>query len=79
MKWNLLNEIPSVVRALSGLVSAEPERAARDLIYLVSSPEVEVVSGRSFKGKKLGDSSAYSKDPEVQQRLWDVSTKLCKI
>ena len=41
MKSNLMSETPGIMRWLMRLFSAEPERAAADLAYLASSPEVK--------------------------------------
>lgn len=79
MKSNLLNEMPSFGRWMFYLISADPERAGQELAYLVSSPDVEGVSGKFFKGRKIISSSAYSNDPGIQRRLWDISANLCKI
>jgi retinol dehydrogenase-14 len=79
VKSNLLNESPAIVRWLSRLFSASPERAAETPVYLASSPELEGITGKFFKGRRPIDSDAYSMDRQVQQRLWDVSAELVKL
>ena len=79
MKSNLLNEAPGMVRWLSHLFSASPERAARNLVYVASSPNVAGASGRFFKGRKTISSNPYSRDPNNQRRLWEVSARLANL
>ena len=76
MKSNLMSEASAPIRWLTRLLSTTPERASVSLVYLASSPEVAGVTGKFFKGIKIGSSSAYSRDENVQKRLWDVSTGL---
>ena len=76
MKSNLMSEAYAPIRWLTRLLSTTPERASVSLVYLASSPEVAGVTGKFFKGIKIGSSSAYSRDENVQKRLWDVSTGL---
>jgi NAD(P)-dependent dehydrogenase (short-subunit alcohol dehydrogenase family) len=76
MKSNLLNEAPSIMRWLSHLASSTPDRGAEVLVYMASSSEVEGVTGRFFKDKKLINSSKYSNDPGIQRQLWDASIAL---
>ena len=79
IKSNLMNEAPAPIRWLTRLFSSTPEQASASLVYLASSPEVEGVTGKFFKGKKIISSSAYSHDESVQRRLWDVSMALTKL
>jgi NAD(P)-dependent dehydrogenase (short-subunit alcohol dehydrogenase family) len=79
VKSNIMGEAPAPVRWLTGLFSSPPERAAETPIYLASSPEVADVTGQFFKDKRPIDSSAYSKDLQVQRRLWDVSAGLVQL
>jgi NAD(P)-dependent dehydrogenase (short-subunit alcohol dehydrogenase family) len=76
VKSSLMREAPLPIRLLTGLVSKSPEQAANNAIYLASAPEVAGVSGQFFVGKKRSESNAYSRDPQVQQRLWEVSLQL---
>ena len=76
MKSNLMSEASAPIRWLTRLLSTTPERASASLLYLASSPKVAGVTGKFFKGTKIGSSSAYSRDENVQRRLWDVSIGL---
>jgi len=53
-----------------------PERGARTLVYLATSPEVEGVSGKYFHDERESRTSAAARDMEVARRLWDVSVRL---
>ena len=53
-----------------------PERGARTLVYLATSPEVEGVSGKYFVNRHQARSSDESYDPAVAARLWKVSEEL---
>ena len=53
-----------------------PEKGARTSVYLASSPEVEGISGKYFEKCKPVQSSPISYDQKLQEKLWQVSTKL---
>jgi retinol dehydrogenase-14 len=54
-------------------------RGAETSLYLASSPEVEGISGQYFVNKKIAQSSPESHDPQLAQRLWEVSAQLTKL
>jgi len=70
----------------SGLMSAviwiaspffkSAEKAARAVISLATSPELESTSGKYFSGMKEARSSEESYDRETARRLWEVSEEL---
>lgn len=62
--------------ALGQVVARTPERGARTLVYLASSPEVERVSGKYFHDERESRTSAAAEDMEAARRLWDVSVRL---
>ena len=76
MKSNLMHEVPAPMRWLLNLISAAPEKAAATPIYLASSAEVLHTSGKFFKNKRPVASAPYSRDTQVQRRLWEVSAAL---
>jgi NAD(P)-dependent dehydrogenase (short-subunit alcohol dehydrogenase family) len=76
MKSSLMSEAPAPIRWLTRLFSSTPERASVGLLHLASSAELASVTGKFFKGMKLSNSSAYSRDESVQRRLWEVSADL---
>jgi NAD(P)-dependent dehydrogenase (short-subunit alcohol dehydrogenase family) len=53
-----------------------PEKGARTLIYLASSPEVEGISGRFFLHQRARKTKPVTLDPKVAARLWHVSAEL---
>jgi retinol dehydrogenase-14 len=61
---------------LSRPLMKSPAKGAETSIYLASSLEVEGVTGQYFVNKKIAESSPESHDPQLAQRLWDVSAKL---
>jgi NAD(P)-dependent dehydrogenase (short-subunit alcohol dehydrogenase family) len=76
MKTDLMREAPWFAKLITNLIGKSPEKGAEAAIYLASSPNVEGLTGRFFKGKELSDSNAYSHDQAIQQRLWAVSAEL---
>lgn len=76
MKTDLMHNAPFFAKLITFIIGKSPEKGAEAAVYLASSPEVEGMTGRFFKGKTLSDSNAYSHDQAVQQRLWAESAKL---
>ncbi len=56
-----------------------PERGADTVVYLASAPEVEGVTGRYFKDRKVKTSSKASYDSATATRLWQVSADLVSL
>ena len=71
-----MHNAPVIIRGISKLASRSPVRAGKALAYLASSPDVQETTGQFFKGTRISESSAYSRDLENQKRLWEVSAKL---
>ena len=76
MKSDLMRELSAPARFFVGLASRPPERAAEAVASLASSPKFERVTGRFFKGTAVAESNAYSRDHQVQKRLWKESERL---
>ena len=53
-----------------------PERGARTLVYLASSPEVAGVSGRFFLRQRAISTKPVTHDPDVAARLWRICAEL---
>jgi NAD(P)-dependent dehydrogenase (short-subunit alcohol dehydrogenase family) len=53
-----------------------PEKGARTLIYLASSPDIEGISGRFFLRQRARRTKPVTSDAEVAARLWRVSSEL---
>ena len=69
----------SVGIRVAGPFMMSPQKAARAVIYLATSPEVEGVSGKHFSKGKEEKSSPESYDASSAERLWKVSTELTKL
>ena len=52
------------------------EKAAKAVVRLATSPELEGVTGKYFSKMKEANSSEESYDEEVAQRLWKLSGEL---
>jgi len=76
MRTHLMRDAPALIRFLAWLASRSPAAAAETVVHLAAAPEVENVTGRFFKKKQIAESSPYSRDPNVQHRLWEVSLRL---
>jgi retinol dehydrogenase 12 len=61
---------------LGQVFARTPERGARTLVYLATSPEVEGVSGKYFHDERESRTSVQARDMGVARRLWDVSVRL---
>ena len=53
-----------------------PEKGARTLIHLASSPEMAGVSGRFFLRQRIRPTKPVTRDTEVAAQLWRVSAEL---
>ncbi|MCJ7593647.1 MAG: SDR family oxidoreductase [Desulfobacterales bacterium] len=71
-----LNPFPEERIARIKSMAVSPEQAARAIIYLATSPELEGVSGQYFDKQKAVPSSAASYDKAAARRLWEASEKL---
>ena len=68
--------IAGVGFSLAKLFFSSPEKGARTVIYLASSPEVEKVNGKYFADCHPISSSKRSHDEDSRKRLWQVSAEL---
>jgi retinol dehydrogenase 12 len=64
------------IMALPKLFMTSPEKGAKTIVYLASSPDAERFSGEYWEKMKVKKSSDESYNEEIAQRLWDVSAKL---
>ena len=58
------------------LFSLTPQQGAQTSLYLVTSPEVEGVTGQYFAAKKVAQANRVAYDEAAQERLWKVSEEL---
>jgi NAD(P)-dependent dehydrogenase (short-subunit alcohol dehydrogenase family) len=76
VKSGLMRQAPAPIRILVGLAARPPDRAAEALVRLALAPEFEGVTGRFYKRAELSESSAYSRDPSNQRKLWEAASQL---
>lgn len=65
-----------VIGVLFKIFGITPERGARTITYLASSPDVANVTGRYFYREKEAKVSSAAADQAAAQKLWEVSAKL---
>jgi NAD(P)-dependent dehydrogenase (short-subunit alcohol dehydrogenase family) len=74
---NGMRGLPRVIgAAIYAVIGISAEKGAQTSLYLASSPEVAVVTGKYFVNCKDTRSSHRSYDTVLQQRLWRVSEEL---
>jgi NAD(P)-dependent dehydrogenase (short-subunit alcohol dehydrogenase family) len=61
---------------LLGWALPSPERAAKRVLYLLTSPEVQGVSGRYWGDRNPIQAPAQARDPAMNRRIWDISARL---
>lgn len=61
---------------LFGWALTPPERAAERVLYLLNAPEVAEVSGAYFGNRRPIPMPAQARDPEANERLWQLSAAL---
>lgn len=73
------NRVVWAVMNVLHIFTKSPKEGAETPIYLASSPDVAGVSGQYFIDKKEVPSSPESYDPDIAERLWNVSEELCSL
>jgi len=70
--------LPRLMMTLGALFFASPEKAARNFVQPLVSPELAQLTGKYFApdGRTLARSSARSHDAALAERLWTVSAAL---
>src|SRR6266702_3617722 len=80
VKTPLVREAPAPLRWPNPVFGQSPEPVAQSVVYYVSSPEVQAMTGLFFnKGRQPIGSSPYIKDRAVQQQLWEASMALAPL
>lgn len=80
VKTALMREGPIPLRWFNPVFGKAPEPVAQSMVYYMSAPEVQTMTGLLFnKDRKPIDSSPYTRDPAVQQQLWDASVALAPL
>ena len=62
-----------------GGIGAPVEKGAETPVYLADSPEIAGITGKYFVDRTPTRSAPISYDIPTQERLWDLSEKLCEV
>jgi len=76
--WLLAKSLLSPA-SFAALEVKQAAQAAEDVIYLVTSPDVETVSGAYFVGNQTETSPPESYDEMITQQLWQISAELTQM
>jgi NAD(P)-dependent dehydrogenase (short-subunit alcohol dehydrogenase family) len=76
-KSNLVRDIP-LVGWVKNLFSAPVERAAENIMFVVTSDEAKEKTGKVFKEKEEYPLTSYWKDTSVSEPLWSITETLIK-
>jgi len=76
IKSGLMAEASPLITGLLNLVSKSPEKLAGNPVWVGTSPDIELVTGKFFKGRKLAEPASYSREEPIQDRLWQASEAL---
>ena len=68
-----------IIWLLKKLIMITPEKAAKSIVHLTSSAEVEGKTGLYFNQLKPKEPSKLALDDELAERLWAESARLVKI
>jgi retinol dehydrogenase-12 len=68
--------IGALLKVLLGLRGTSPQKGARTVVYLASSPDVMGMTGQHYVGQKAVQSSRASYDTAAARRLWEASAEL---
>ncbi|MBI1923563.1 SDR family oxidoreductase, partial [Candidatus Poribacteria bacterium] len=68
--------VPKILGFIPKLLGASPDKGARTILYLASSPEVEGITGQYFVNRHAVSSSPASYDVVAAKRLWEISQRL---
>lgn len=76
-KSKLVREVPWF-GWLKNLFSAPVDRAADNILFVITSDEAKKKSGKVFKEKQAYPLTSYWKDTQAGQRLWSITETLIK-
>jgi NAD(P)-dependent dehydrogenase (short-subunit alcohol dehydrogenase family) len=66
-----------MVRETYGRAMTTVDEGVEATLRLISSPELEGVTGRYFDGTRESTAHEQAYDPEARRRLWELSARLC--
>jgi NAD(P)-dependent dehydrogenase (short-subunit alcohol dehydrogenase family) len=71
--------LSGVVRVGKALFAITPEKGAKTIVYLASSPEVAAISGEYFYKCETATPTAGGRDDDAAKRLWGESARIAGI
>jgi len=78
-RTDLMRQSPALLRVPVALLSAPPDRVAARIAPFILDDEYANATGQFFhKGKPI-DPPPYTRDTDVQRRLWEVSERLAGV
>jgi NAD(P)-dependent dehydrogenase (short-subunit alcohol dehydrogenase family) len=78
-RTGLMRQGPPPLRFVMRFFAAPPEHAAGDIAPLLTDERYAAETGQFFRKGKPMDPPPYTRDVEIQQRLWDVSEQLAEL
>ena len=75
-RTGLMRQSPVLLRAPIALLSAPPDRVAARIAPLLLNDEYGAANGQFFHRGRAIDPPPYTRESDIQRRLWDVSEKL---
>jgi NAD(P)-dependent dehydrogenase (short-subunit alcohol dehydrogenase family) len=75
-RTSLMRQSPAILRVPVRLFSGPPERVAARIAPLVLDERYAAETGQFFHHEKPMDPPPYTRDADVQRRLWEVSEQL---
>jgi NAD(P)-dependent dehydrogenase (short-subunit alcohol dehydrogenase family) len=66
-----------MVRSTFGRAMTSVDEGKEATLRLISSPELEGVTGKYFEGTREGHAHEQAYDPDARRRLWELSEALC--
>lgn len=82
VKTNITRDYRGITKFFAKLFfsfASSPDKGAETSIYLVSSPDVENVSGKYFINKKEAESKKITYDVSIAKRFWEACIKLTNL
>jgi NAD(P)-dependent dehydrogenase (short-subunit alcohol dehydrogenase family) len=79
VRTRLMREAPAPLRWATWIGGRSPDRAAKAIVPLVTSPAFAGQTGRFYRDARPIDPPPHTRDPEIGRRLWDACTRLTGI
>jgi len=76
LRTGIFRETSGFLKLLVTMTAGSPEKGARAIVHLATSPEVENGTGKYFKGTRERPSALASQDRQTARRLWQISAQM---